>query len=269
MKRLAIFFLLLSLPLLSSATSCLADQWDEVFDSPRYFETRQGVHLRAAPSKNSGILVTLKSGEPLKVTALESGWYKATRTDGTTGYVFKRFLNPLDTVPQGFGQEPAPAPEPAAQPEPAPTPEPVSAPEPAPVPEPAPAPVVQPEPAPLPEPQAIEPDPAPGDSVVTEGADCKRVRFKSGASSGSVERILPPGETHCYQIGVSKNQWMEVWLTSGTDNVTFQIFTPSGISVTAGETHWLGRTDADGDFILIVGSQDQAESAYNLKIQIK
>lgn len=295
MKRLFVPILAACLLAMLCAPT-LADQWDQVFDSPKYFETRQGVHLRATPSNKSAIVVTLKAGEPLKVTAVESGWYKATRPDGATGYVYTRFLNPLDAPPAAFDPSapqaaPAQEPEPVAIPEPAPVPapapepapEPVAIPEPAPIPapapEPAPAPVATPEPAPTPEPalphpaepiaQPAPPQESPTDSLVTEGADCKRIKFQKGAISGSVEMILPTGGQHCYQVGVAVNQWMEVWLTSATDNATFQIFSPAGISVAADETHWLGRTGADGDFIIIVGSQDQIESSYNLRLQIK
>ncbi len=282
MKRLFVPVLAAFLLVVLFSIPALADQWDQVFDSPKYFETRQGVHLRASPSNRSAIVVTLKAGESLKVTAVESGWYKASRPDGATGYVYARFLKPLDGPTAEFDPSaqpatpaPAPAPEPAPvaapEPAPAPVPAPVAAPEPAPtlVPAPEPAPVPAPEPAPVPTPEPIAQPAPPEGSFVTEGADCKRIKFQQGAISGSVEMILPAGAQHCYQVGVALNQWMEVWLTSATDNATFQIFSPTGISVAAGETHWLGRTGSDGDFIIIVGSQDQAESAYNLRLQIK
>ena len=62
---------------------------------------------------------------------------------------------------------------------------------------------------------------------------------------------------------------MEVWLTSALDNAVFQIFSPAGVSITADETHWLGRTEATGDYIIIVSTFDNKEAVYNLKVQVK
>ncbi len=124
---------------------------------------------------------------------------------------------------------------------------------------------------PIPEPAAPEVSAPvlPEETIDTEGADCKRIKFQAGATSGSVERSLTAGEQHCYQLGVSQNQWMEVWLTSALDNAVFQIFSPAGVSITAQETHWLGRTDATGDYIIIVSTLEGEEAAYNLKVQVK
>jgi len=304
--------------LLLSLLPAAADEWNEVFDQPRYFETAQGVHLRARPTTNSAIVTTLKGGTPLQSSGIEEGWHKGRTADGDEGYVYKSFLRPLPGPPPGFadaGAHSGPVPEQKPVPEPAPAPAPVPEPEPAPVPEPEQTPAVETAPAPTPsvideeplvdpvapppteaipgpadepgaepldtppaeptvEPLTREPAPAPqpappSDPVVTEGADCKRIRFQPGAVSGSLERALPAGDQHCYQLSVSENQWMEVWLTSVLDNAVFQIYSPTGVSVTAGETHWLGRTESTGDYIILVTSLDGMEAAYNLKIQIK
>lgn len=277
--------------LLLSALPADADEWNQTFEEPRYFEVLRGVHLRARPSTNSAIVTTMKPGTAVKVTAIEKGWHRATTADGESGYVYRSFLRSLPGPPPAFGgsssqpsQEPAALPAPEPEPQPAPVPEPVPAPETpvidedplvSPEPTPAPEPAPEPEPVPAPEPEPVpapapQPTPAPTkDHVVTEGDDCKRIRFQPGAVSGSLERTLPAGEQHCYQLGVSENQWMEVWLTSVLDNAVFQIFSPAGVSITAEETHWLGRTESTGDYIIIVTSLDGLEAAYNLKVQIK
>ena len=338
LHKLLAVCILSSLCLFASSWTAQADKWNQVYETPRYYSTVRGVHLRSRPSNRSRIIVTLKPGDILKITAVEKGWFKASTADGQVGYIYKSFLRSLPGKPTGFGSpaappEPAPAepvPMPAPAPEPAPAPAPAPEPEPTPV---APAPVATPAPTPAPEPatppapeptpevpaapestgQVIEEEPlapkavapsethpvetpvaaqqpepqpepaaqeapapqvppqpvAPSAPTITEGVDCKRIKFQKGAVSGSVERQLAAGEQHCYQLGVSKNQWMEVWLTSAMDNAVFQIFSPTGVSVSSGETHWLGRTGADGDFIIIVNTPDGLEASYNLKIQIK
>lgn len=264
-----------------------ADEWNQVFDQPEYFEVVRGVHLRAAPSNNASIIITLKPGTLLKGTAIENGWHKVTTADGKSGYIFKRFLRsnpdaaarfavgdvkPPETPSTSVAPEQKPAPDQAPEGEPLVSPEPQSSAEAAPAEEPlvTPAPTTQEEPLATPPAPGAKSEPiASVEPQVTQGADCKRIKFQPGAVSGSVDRSLEQGGTHCYQLGVSKNQWMEVWLTSATDNAVFQIFSPSGSSITSGESHWLGRTDQNGDFIILVSALDGKDASYNLKIQIK
>ncbi len=285
-----------------------ADPWNRAIDPPLQFEVVRGVHLRARPAGGAAILVTLKPGERLQVTAVEKGWYLAQTESGQKGYIYKSFVRELSggapLVPQPEAQaeplvrpEPTPAAEPIVQPEPAPAPPPapeptpaapggdplLPAPPPAPQPAPAPEPVVQPEPQPAPAPEpVVQPAPAApavpatpsasGASAVaaaTEGLDCKRIRFQPGAVSGAVERRLPDGERHCYQLAAQPNQWLEVWLAAAQDNAVFRIISPAGASVAADETHWLGRTESMGDFVIIVTPLGGQEASYNLKVQLK
>ncbi len=152
--------LLCSAPAISGATV-----WDETYDTAKIFKAKQDINIRARPTKGSKVLGVMKRGQTATVPAMERGWYKVILPDGTTGYIYKRFLAHVPGAqPPAPVPEPAPvkAPEPAVSTKPEPTPDPIASPEPAPV-QAAPKPVAEPKPAPVqPTPKpAAEAAPAP------------------------------------------------------------------------------------------------------------
>ncbi len=303
-----IVLLLVTLCLLCSASGVSgATVWDETYDTAKIFKAKQDINIRSSPSKGGAVLGVMKRGQTATVPALVKGWYKVILPDGTTGYIYKRFL---EHVPGAQPPTAATAPEPVKAPEPAatspePAPEPVVSPEPAPAPvEAAPVPAVQPAPAPEPEPapapatpqpeQKTQPAPAepqqpvpaapektaapqqaPAIQVPAElapeassGVDCIRIKFKNNALTGTAEYSVSKGGHDCYEVNLEKSQWMEVWLTSPEDAAMFEIFSPTGDTLCSREIHWLGRSEQAGEYIIFV-SQDSGSGPYKLRVQVK
>ncbi len=175
--------------------------WDETYETAKIFKAIQDINIRAQPSKNSKTMGVMKQGQTATVPSMVKGWYKVILPDGTTGFIYKRFMaevagaQPAPVVkpaqsspaPKPEPQKNTPAPEPEkkpAEPQPAAAPEatPASAPEPAttPAPAPAPAPAATPVPAPEPaeqpeakasQPEAVETQPMQEDEPVSEPDD--------------------------------------------------------------------------------------------------
>ena len=102
--------LALCMILLLSAPPAVAESFglNEVFEAPRAFEAVQDMTLRQRPDKNSESTGAVHQGEIVSVSGLENGWFKVTRSDGTIGFIYQRFLKPSQ----------APVPVPGATPQP-------------------------------------------------------------------------------------------------------------------------------------------------------
>jgi SH3-like domain-containing protein len=50
------------------------------------------VNLRAGPSSATATVTVLPAGQPLQVGAIQDGWAEVTLDDGTTGWVYSRYL---------------------------------------------------------------------------------------------------------------------------------------------------------------------------------
>jgi SH3-like domain-containing protein len=52
----------------------------------------KAVNLRAGPGTNSTTVTVLQPGQPVHAGAIENGWAQVTLDDGTTGWVYSRYL---------------------------------------------------------------------------------------------------------------------------------------------------------------------------------
>jgi hypothetical protein len=233
------------LTLLCTPARLLAEGWDEVFEQPRAFEVTQGINYRSGPHKNNEVLGVLKQGERLTVFGLEKGWYKFQKADGTTGYVFKKFLQPTT------GDAPAPglptAPGQPLQPDQT-------------------APVAPTTPGALPA-TGMQP-PAASPAGADAASDCAKLVIKQDAGTTSATAVIAGGVQDCYVLPVAQSKWVEVWLLSTEGKASFDIFTPVGAVVISGETHWLGRTDVAGNYIILVAGK-AAKTEYTVKVQVR
>lgn len=229
-----------------------AEGWDEVFEQPRAFEVTQGINYRSGPHKNNEVLGVLKQGERLAVFGLEKGWYKFQKADGTTGYVFKKFLQPASGEAPLTPGVPGQPEQPGAVTPPGQTPTPPGAQQPF-------------------APGAAQPVPGPGAKPVPgaeAASDCSRLVVKQGAASTSTSATIAGGVQDCFVLAVTQSQWVEIWLLTSEGKASFDIFSPVGAAVVGGETHWLGRTDVAGNYIILVtGKAEKTE--YTIKAQVR
>jgi SH3-like domain-containing protein len=54
---------------------------------------RSAVNMRAGPSTSTQTLMVLPAGEPLRVIETSGGWVNVALADGTTGWVYSRYLS--------------------------------------------------------------------------------------------------------------------------------------------------------------------------------
>jgi hypothetical protein len=120
---------------------CAADEWNDSFSPPRAFVMNATMPLHDGPSNGTGKLGPVDKGSIVFVSTIAKGWCRLQTKDGRSGYIFKRYLVPVDPTPD---KQPSPKPEPKVEPKPEPkVVEPVAPP--------------KTEPRPKPEPKVVEP----------------------------------------------------------------------------------------------------------------
>lgn len=102
----------------------------------------------------------------------------------------------------------------------------------------------------------------------------KRIKFKKGENSATVEGGVIRGEQDTYLVGAKNNQMMVVTIMSLEDNAVFQIKDlESGYYLPgAGElddaTRWEGYLPSKGDYRIVIGGT-RGNCEYTLKVFIE
>lgn len=111
-------------------------------------------------------------------------------------------------------------------------------------------------------------------SVTASQVNDKRIKFKKGESSATVEGAVIRGESNSYLVGAKKNQYMVVTVMSIEDNAVFQIVDLStgyyldGAGELDDAKRWEGNLPSGGDYRIIVGGT-RGNAEYTLKVFIE
>lgn len=111
-------------------------------------------------------------------------------------------------------------------------------------------------------------------STVSSQVNDKRIKFKKGESSATVEGAVIRGESDSYLVGAKKNQYMVVTVMSIEDNAVFQIVDRStgyyleGAGEIDDAKRWEGYLPSGGDYRIIVGGT-RGNAEYTLKVFIE
>lgn len=127
-----------------------ADEWNDSFTPPRAFVMNTTMPLHEGPSNGSPKLGPVDKGSIVFVSTIAKGWCRLQTRDGRNGYIFKRYLAPVEpapdkTPPPKIEPKPEPKPEPKIEPKIEPKPEPKVEPKPEPEPRPKVEPVAPPQ----------------------------------------------------------------------------------------------------------------------------
>ena len=102
----------------------------------------------------------------------------------------------------------------------------------------------------------------------------KRIKFKKGESSSTVEGGVIRGDRDTYLVGANKNQTMVVTIMSIENNAVFQIIDRStgyyldGAGEFDDAMRWEGSLPSKGDYQIIVGGT-RGNADYTLKVFIE
>lgn len=102
----------------------------------------------------------------------------------------------------------------------------------------------------------------------------KRIKFKKGESSATVEGGVIRGDRDTYLVGANKNQYMIVTIMSIEDNAVFQIvdretgYYLDGAGDLDDAKRWEGNLPSKGDYRIIVGGT-RGNAEYTLKVFIE
>lgn len=102
----------------------------------------------------------------------------------------------------------------------------------------------------------------------------KRIKFKKGESSATIEGGVIRGERDTYLVGASRNQYMVVTVMSIENNAVFQIvdrgtgYYLSGAGDYDDAMRWEGYLPSSGDYEIIVGGT-RGNAEYTLKVFIE
>lgn len=96
----------------------------------------------------------------------------------------------------------------------------------------------------------------------------RRVQFKRGASSATVQGTVTISLPDTYLVGARAGQVMTVQLTAPRKSVNFLVSSPISTSLIADNTRsWTGTLPETGDYTIII--QADSRSTYSLTITIK
>lgn len=113
-----------------------------------------------------------------------------------------------------------------------------------------------------------------GLSVSNAQVTNKRIKFKKGESSATIEGGVIRGERDTYLVGANKNQTMVVTIMSIEDNAVFQIvdretgYYLEGAGELDDAKRWEGTLQSKGDYEIIVGGT-RGNAEYTLKVFIE
>ena len=102
----------------------------------------------------------------------------------------------------------------------------------------------------------------------------KRIKFKKGESSATIEGSVIRGERDTYLVGANKNQTMIVTIMSIEDNAVFQIvdretgYYLEGAGELDDAKRWEGTLPSKGDYEIVVGGT-RGNATYTLKVFIE
>ncbi len=102
----------------------------------------------------------------------------------------------------------------------------------------------------------------------------KRIKFKKGESSATIEGGVIRGERDTYLVGANKNQYMVVTVMSIENNAVFQLvdretgYYLSGAGDYDDAMRWEGYLPSTGDYEIIVGGT-RGNAEYTLKVFIE
>ena len=97
----------------------------------------------------------------------------------------------------------------------------------------------------------------------------RRVQFKRGASSTTVQGKVSISMPDTYLIGARAGQVMTVQLTGARSSVRFMVMSSKTTNLLADNTRsWTGTLPETGDYTILVDSDDKA-STYSMTITIK
>ncbi|MBL8017826.1 MAG: hypothetical protein JNK43_11185 [Ignavibacteria bacterium] len=113
-------------------------------------------------------------------------------------------------------------------------------------------------------------------SVVSINAQVtnKRIKFKKGESSATIEGGVIRGERDTYLLGANMNQTMIVTIMSIEDNAVFQIvdretgYYLEGAGELDDAKRWEGSLPSKGDYEIIVGGT-RGNAEYTLKVFVE
>ncbi|MBE2218570.1 MAG: hypothetical protein IAE90_10220 [Ignavibacteria bacterium] len=113
-----------------------------------------------------------------------------------------------------------------------------------------------------------------GLSVSNAQVTNKRIKFKKGESSATIEGGVIRGERDTYLVGANKNQTMIVTIMSIEDNAVFQIvdretgYYLDGAGELDDAKRWEGTLPSKGDYEIVVGGT-RGNAEYTLKVFIE
>lgn len=99
----------------------------------------------------------------------------------------------------------------------------------------------------------------------------ERIRFAKGAHSASLRGQVSRSKAILYKVGAKRGQSMTLKL-EGDAKTRFDLSGPkdsSGQSMASGETEWSGTLPDDGDYKILVFTEDRTNAPFTLTVSIE
>ncbi|HIK17668.1 MAG TPA: hypothetical protein IGS53_20590 [Leptolyngbyaceae cyanobacterium M33_DOE_097] len=110
-------------------------------------------------------------------------------------------------------------------------------------------------------------------TVIAQKANVRRVKFKPGTSSATLENSVIRGERDVYLLGASKGQTMQLKISSLESNAVFDLAsvdpkTKARRLLKQEAINWSGKLPQTGDYQVIVSGK-RGNATYRLNVAIR
>lgn len=78
--------------------------WNETYDPPKKIKVTEEMNFRSGPGTQYSRMEVVKKGTVLSATSMKDGWYEIPLERGGFGYIYKRFVTPIDSEPSNKNQ---------------------------------------------------------------------------------------------------------------------------------------------------------------------
>ena len=106
-------------------------------------------------------------------------------------------------------------------------------------------------------------------SFTTDSFALSRIRFARGRSSATVSGSLRAGAATKYVLRASEYQRMTVVLSSGNDNISFNIVDKHGVFDTYYDGYASIETDANGDHWITVKNRGRSSTNFTMTVTVR
>lgn len=99
----------------------------------------------------------------------------------------------------------------------------------------------------------------------------QRVKFEKGRTTSVIKARVVRSDDIRYLLGAKRGQYMTVHISSASDSVAFQVYSPNGKDITGSDftKDWEGALPENGDTQILVFTDQYKSQSFTLEVGIR